>query len=184
MYWLPILMYYTGARREEIAQLWVRDVRFGEGQTPHLNILSAESGEDGGRTVKTAASRRLIPLHGDLGRLGFFDYVQSLDAGGQLFPKLRPSPSGYFGANFGKRWAQYLRETVKLTSPANPSHGFRHTFKTLCRLAGIPEDVGDAICGHIGQSRVARSYGEMPLVRMAQEIEKLPSAPLAALAAS
>lgn len=181
-YWLPVLMYYTGARREEIAQLWVRDVRFGDGQIPHLSILNAESDEDNGRTVKTAASRRLIPLHRDLKRLGFFEYVQTLDAGGQLFPKLRRSPSGYFGANFGKRWAQYLRETVKLASPANPSHGFRHTFKTLSRLTGIPEDVGDAISGHVGQSRVARSYGEMPLARMAEELEKLPSAPLAGLA--
>ena len=183
-YWLPILMYYTGARREEIAQLLVRDVRYDTGQIAYLNILNAEADEDDGRTVKTAGSRRAIPLHRDLERLGFFAYVQSLDSDGQLFPKLKPNPSGYFGANFGKRWAQYLRDTVKLTSPANPSHGFRHTFKTLCRLVGIPEDVGDAISGHAGQSRVARSYGEMPLARMAQELEKLPSAPLAALAVS
>lgn len=178
-YWLPLLMYYTGARREEIAQLWVRDVRLIEGEIPHLNILNSEAEEDGGRSVKTAGSRRLIPLHTDLQKLGFFDYVRSLDAGGQLFPKLKPTPSGYFGSNFGKRWAQYLRETVKLQSPANPSHGFRHTFKTLCRAAGIPEDVGDAITGHAGHSRVARSYGEMPLSRMAEELAKFPSAPLA-----
>ena len=183
-YWLPILMYYTGARREEIAQLSVRDVCYGTGQIPYLNILNAETDEDNGRTVKTTSSRRAIPLHKDLERLGFFAYVQSLDSEGQLFPKLQPNPTGYFGANFGKRWAQYLRDSVKLTSPASPSHGFRHTFKTLSRLVGIPEDVGDAISGHAGHSRVARSYGVMPLARMAQELEKLPSAPLAALAGS
>lgn len=180
-YWLPLLMYYTGARREEIAQLWVRDVKLTEGEISHLNILNAEADEDEGRSVKTAGSRRLIPLHADLERLGFFEYVRSLDAGGQLFPKLKRTPAGYYGTNFGKRWAQYLKETVKLQSPANPSHGFRHTFKTLCRTVGIPEEVGDRITGHAGPSRGGRGYGEMPLPRMAQEIAKFPSAPLALL---
>ena len=181
-YWLPLLLYYTGARREELAQLQVADVLRSEDGIDYLSILDTEGEDDGERSVKTKGSRRRIPLHPDLIARGFLDYVASQPKGGQLFPALKPNPAGYFGANFGKRWSEYLRKTVKLDSPVSPIHGFRHTFKTLCRDAGIPEDVHDAITGHAGPGGIARDYGSMPLRRMAQELGKLPSAPLSGMA--
>ena len=123
----------------------------------------------------------MIPLHADLIGRGLLAYVESLPAG-QLFPKLKPDPKGYFGANFGKRWASYLRETVKLATSASPSHGFRHTFKTLCREVGIPEDVHDAITGHAGRRQVARGYGRMPVTTMARELAKFPTLPVGCVA--
>lgn len=172
--WLPLLLYYTGARREELAQLQVSDVRRSEDGIWHLSILAVEGEDDGDRGVKTESSRRLIPLHADLVRRQFLDYVQSLPKDGQLFPGLTPNPAGYYGANFGKHWGVYLRDVVKLDSPASPSHGFRHAFKTLCRSVGIPEDVHDAITGHVGKGGVARDYGSMPLMRMADALNALP----------
>lgn len=174
MYWLPILLYYTGARREELCQLTVKDVQE-EDSTPYLAILSLDE-DDAGRTVKTEGSRRQVPIHDDLVSLGFLDYVRSMPRDGQLFPFLKASPGGFYGANVGKAWAKYLREIVKLQSPASPSHGFRHTFKTLSRQVSIPVDVHDAITGHDDGS-VSRDYGSMPLSRMAEEMNRLPSLP-------
>ncbi len=177
VFWLPLLMYYTGARREELAQLAVSDVLVGEGGVACLSILATLGEDDRGRTVKTLGSRRQVPLHPDLIRLGLVDYANGLPPEGQLFPNLRPNPDGYYGVNWGKAWAQYLRGVVLLDSPASPAHGFRHTFKTLCRQAGIPEDVHDAITGH-SSGAVGRGYGIMPLSRMLEELAKLPSAPI------
>lgn len=174
-YWMPLLMYYTGARREELAQLAARDVRISSEGIPCLSILAMPDEDDPDRGVKTEGSRRMIPLHPDLVERGFLEYAQSVPKGGQLFPKLKPSPAGFYGANFGKRWAAYLRDVVGLDTSVSPSHGFRHTFKTLCREVGIPEDVHDAITGHAGAGMVARDYGQMPLVRMAAEIARYPS---------
>ncbi|CAN7212505.1 DUF6538 domain-containing protein [Variovorax paradoxus] len=174
-YWMPLLMYYTGARREELAQLAARDVRISSEGIPCLSILAMPDDDDSDRGVKTEGSRRMIPLHPDLVQRGFLDYAQGVPVGGQLFPKLKPSPAGFYGANFGKRWAAYLRDVVGLDTSVSPSHGFRHTFKTLCREVGIPEDVHDAITGHAGVGAVARDYGQMPLVRMAAEIARYPS---------
>lgn len=173
-YWMPLLLYYTGARREELAQLAVRDVQTSEEGIAFLSIMATPDEDDGERGVKTEGSRRFIPVHPHLLELGFMTYVASVPIDGQLFPLLKASPDGYYGTNFGKRWATYLRETVELTSTASPAHGFRHTFKTLCRQVGIPEDVHDAITGHAGTSRVARDYGSMPLVRKAVEIDRFP----------
>lgn len=174
-YWMPLLMYYTGARREELAQLKVQDVLITSGP-PRLSILAMDDDEDGTRSVKTLGSRRLIPLHPDLIKRGFLTYFSGQpDRAGQLFPGLKPSPTGYYGSNFGKRWADYLKTVVGLDGSVSPSHGFRHTFKTLSRSVGIPEDVHDAITGHANGS-VARTYGAMPISRMAEEIAKFPLA--------
>jgi integrase len=172
---MPLLMYYTGARREELAQLRARDVRrtFAAQALPHLSILASED-DDEGRGVKTEGSRRLVPLHADLIARGFLEYTESVPKDGPLFPKLTANPQGFYGANFGKRWGVYVREVVGIIG-VSPSHGFRHTFKTLAREVGISEEVHDAITGHSGGSRVAREYGEMPLKRMAQELQSFPS---------
>ncbi len=176
-YWLPLLMYYTGARREEVAQLRARDALNSEEEVPYLSILATQGDDDGGRTVKTLGSRRKVPLHPDLIALGFLEYAKAIPPDGQLFPKLKPNPAGYYGVNWGRAWAHYLRSVIGLDCSASPAHGFRHTFKTLCRQQGIPEDVHDAITGHSNGS-VGRDYGTMPLKRIAQELSKLPQAPL------
>lgn len=176
-YWLPLLMYYTGARREEVAQLRARDALNSEEEVPYLSILATQGDDDGGRTVKTLGSRRKVPLHPDLITLGFLEYAKAIPPDGQLFPKLKPNPAGYYGVNWGRAWAHYLRSVIGLDCSASPAHGFRHTFKTLCRQQGIPEDVHDAITGHSNGS-VGRDYGTMPLKRIAQELSKLPQAPL------
>lgn len=55
-----------------------------------------------------------------------------------------------------------------------PMHGFRHTFKTICRDSGLPRDVHERITGHRGRS-VGDSYGSQSLIAMYAEIRKLPS---------
>lgn len=175
LYWLPILLYYTGARREELCQLRVIDVQAEEGVT-FLSILGTPDDDDDGRTVKTESSRRRVPLHPDLLALGFMDYYGTLPASGLLFPSLQRNHRGFYSTNVAKAWTKYLRNVVSLDSPASPLHGFRHTFKTLSRQVGIPEDVHDAITGHSDGS-VSREYGGMPLSRMLEELRRYPSAP-------
>ncbi len=174
LYWMPLLAAYTGARQNELAQLYVRDMR----QTPeglhYLSILNDDADDGHGRRVKTASSRRDVPLHADLFALGLGAYVESLPSSGQLFPKLAQDTLGKFGQSFGRHWGPYLVKVVGLDSPAAPMHGFRHAFKTLCRGVGIPDDVHEAITGHSGGT-VGRSYGSMPLARMAEELLKFPS---------
>lgn len=170
LYWLPLLMIYTGARREELAQLLVADVR--QDDDSGIWYLSIAPGE--GKTVKTLSSRRKVPLHADLLALGFIDYRNSLTASGRLFPKLEEHPDNGYGHAVGKAWAKYLKEVVKLDSQASPSHGFRHAFKTLCREVGIETAVSDWITGHAAPN-VGATYGSNPLCRMASELEKFPS---------
>lgn len=101
--------------------------------------------------------------------------MENLPARGQLFPELKPNPTGWYGHNFGKRWGIYLRETALLDSPVASAYGFRHTFITMCRTVGVPEEIRDAMTGH-DDGKVSRQYGERHLLKTQHEqLEHLPS---------
>ncbi len=135
----------------------------------------SEDGADDDRTLKTKGSHRLVVIHQDLIDLGFIEYVEGLPACGRLFPAPKPNPTGWYGHNFGKRWGVYLREVAELETPVSPSHSFRHSFKTMCREAGIPEEIHDAITGHDDGS-VSRRYGERHLLKIqSEQLGRLPS---------
>ncbi|MCG7814714.1 hypothetical protein MI353_18465, partial [Alteromonas sp. MCA-1] len=57
VYWLPLLAYYTGCRAEELAQLYVSDIR----ETDGVHYLSIEAGAPD-KSVKNAGSTRYVPL--------------------------------------------------------------------------------------------------------------------------
>jgi len=170
LYWLPLLMVYHGGRREELAQLSAEDVR--RCNDSGIWYLSLRPDEE--KTVKAANSRRRVPLHPDIVALGFLDYVVALPDSGQLFPKLKPHKANGYGHAVGSAWAKYLRNQVGLDTEADPSHGFRHAFKTMAREVGIPEEVSHWITGHHAPNEGSK-YGSNPLVRMAEELRKLPS---------
>jgi integrase len=54
-----------------------------------------------------------------------------------------------------------------------PSHGWRHRFKTQCREHGIADGTYDAIQGHSGKTASA-NYGDVPLKTKKAAIDKLP----------
>ncbi len=167
LYWMPLLMAYTGARREELAQLLVSDVKEIEG----IWCLDLREGE--AQSLKTSSSRRKVPLHSDLMALGFLDYLRALPSDGRAFPKLKMHKANGYGHAVGRMWSRYL-DNIGVSSDASPSHGFRHTFKTLCRESQIPGEVHDWITGHASGS-VGDTYGRNPVSRMAWELKKYPS---------
>lgn len=58
----PVLMTYTGARREEVAQLLVSDLE--QDAESGVWCLAIRPGD--GKSLKTASNRRKVPLHDDL----------------------------------------------------------------------------------------------------------------------
>ncbi|KVF78907.1 hypothetical protein WS75_06425 [Burkholderia sp. FL-7-2-10-S1-D7] len=80
-YWVPLLGLYTGARIEELCQLAPGDV-FEESGHWCIRFVNDEAE---GQRVKNAGSVRRIPLHAELIRLGFLEYVASRRDQGRLF---------------------------------------------------------------------------------------------------
>jgi integrase len=137
-YWIPLLALYSGARVSELCQLTVKDID-ARGSVPMLSIT--DEGE--GQQVKTSAGVRTVPIHSELIRLGFLDYVGTLPPEGSLWPALRQrkdKPGGYFSDWFGK-----YRNAHGL---GHDFHSFRHTVRSELVEAGISEPIIDRLCGH------------------------------------
>lgn len=178
-FWLPLLSLFTGARLEELGQLAPEDVREEHYDDGNGNRASAwvirltDAGEEQG--LKNASSVRRVPLHAELLRLGFVEFATARKGKARLFYELRPDTKGVETGLWSKWFGRWLRKTCGVTDERIVFHSFRHTFKDLCRDAGIPEDVHDALTGHSGSNGIARAYGSdrYPLRPLVQAIQKV-----------
>ena len=165
-YWLPLLALFDGARLNELAPLCVDDVKLDAASG--VRFITVIEDADTGRSVKTESSVRAVPIHSELVRIGFLEFVdhvgQSEGSSARLFPMLTPGPKGGFGEAFSKWFGRYKRG-LGIENPSSVFHSFRHGFKDALRAAGVNEDVNDALTGHSGGNSVARSYGWKDMVR-------------------
>jgi len=166
LFWLPLLGIFSGARLNELAPLCVEDVK--TDAASGVRFMTVIEDEEEGRSVKTEGSVRAIPIHSELIRIGFVEFVEHARKSGgqsaQLFPKLTPGPKGGFGEAFSKWFGRYKRK-LGITNPGSVFHSFRHGFKDALRAASVNEDINDALTGHSGGNSVARGYGWKEMVR-------------------
>ena len=142
-YWIPLLGLYTGARIGELAQLRTSNIfKVDE----HFIIEVTDLDE--GKKLKTAASNRRIPVHPELVRLGFLDYVAAVHAAGHtsIWPRLKLNankPGAGISAWFGT-----FRRSIGLSDKNPDFHCFRHSVRTQMSRAGVDPKVQDHITGH------------------------------------
>jgi len=148
-YFVPLLGLYTGARQNELCQLYVRDV-YQEEKTGIWVIDINEDAPD--KRLKRFSHARLVPVHRDLIELGFLTYVKSL-RGARVFPELKFKRDGY-GQTFS-RWFNEVYRSDKWCDVGNGEgesknfHSFRHTFVTeLSNVHDIPQHKVAHIVGH------------------------------------
>jgi len=164
-HWLPWLALYTGARLEELGQLRVADVRHEDG----VDYLAIEPGD--GKRVKTKSSKRRVPIHPELIKLGLLGFVEGQRAAGQvrLFPELKGSRFSLTAA-WSKYWGRHVR-SLGITDRRKVLHSLRHGWKTAARSV-MSEELHDAITGHSNGS-VGRAYGNVPLKALAEAMAKV-----------
>lgn len=164
-HWLPWLALYTGARLEELGQLRTADVRVEDG----VDYLAIEPGD--GKRVKTKSSRRRVPIHPELIKLGFLAFVESQKEAGEvrLFPELKGTRFSLTAA-WSKWWGRHARG-LGITDRRKVLHSFRHGWKTAARSV-MSEELHDAITGHSNGS-VGRAYGSVPLRVLAESMAKV-----------
>lgn len=167
-YWLPLMLLWTGARPEELAQLMIHDVRQDAGSGRWVLQITDEGvhPHKGQRVLKTTAARRTFPLPAKLLELNFLDYVAALRSAGEtaLFPALRPKGErNLLFAGFGEWWGKYLKEhQVPLAVGKRPAREFRHTWTTAARVCRVPREARIFIQGHQASDPSTNDkYGEL-----------------------
>ena len=145
-FWIPLLALYHGSRLEEVADLYGRDVFedvWQGGRTWAIRVTPTEEDAETGvkeRRLKTDNAKRTIPLHPELVRLGFLDYVQTTAPGPDdpVFPDIEPQGAdGKRGPRI-TRWFGEYRRTLGLDRPGVGMHAMRHT--AITRLSDVITD--------------------------------------------
>lgn len=171
-YWTPLLGAFTGARREEIAGLAPADIVEIDG----IPCLSIEDSEQ--RRIKNISSRRTVPIHSRLIKLGFLEFVARARTEGRsdLFPDLREPASGQHGRKLGRRMRQIIDKTFGAASKGLSFHSLRHYVQgALEHLPGVSEKMLRDLVGHEGKDSHDRNYSKpTPPALLREVIEKLP----------
>jgi integrase len=160
-FWLPVLALYTGARLSELGHLTADKVKVDAQSGVALLYFVTEKAR--GKRTKTDASERVVPVHSEVIRLGFLDYVEarrSADgADAWLFPSLSPA-NGSAGVPAWSKWfGRYLRDEGGVTDKAKVFHSFRHAVKDALRRGAADHEIREALIGHAQASTVSGGYG-------------------------
>lgn len=171
-YYAPLLWYYTSACREEICGLEIADVTV-DHPTPHFeirdNLTRGRDGEKAGE--KRAARRRYLPIHPELIRLGFLDYVEAIRKEGHvaLFPELYPAGAEKRGgAFFYERAWQHMVEFIadKLPLPTNGRgkgpdiHSIRALGSSFYEVDGVNDNMRADVMGHAREGTNGKHYSK------------------------
>lgn len=174
-YWIPLLTYYLGARREEVTKLMVPDYDESDG-IPYLRIDYTDTGR-----IKSEASRRSLPLHSELVRLGFPEFVRAMERAGSviLFPECKPTnKTQNYGDVFYKNAWTHIKAKGEL-SPSATLHGNRHRFNTDLREGRVSAENRSEMMGHSNHrgdvETVDRYTKAAQLSLLLEEVNKLPN---------
>lgn len=176
-FWLPLISLFTGARLTEIGQLLTEDIQEEQG-IRYFFITTESDSEDGDsdKSLKTASSHRRVPIHPELIRCGFMEYVGTMKEAGhtRLFPAIKSAANRPLTASFSQWFGNYKRKVFVIADARKTFHSFRHTFKDACRVSDINKELHDKLTGHASGNE-GDNYGDdfYPLQPLAKAISKL-----------
>jgi integrase len=158
-YWVPLLGLLTDARESELCQLHTEDIK----QDRQTKLWVIDINDDDDKRLKTPeSSKRRVPIHVQLKRLGFLDFVEDMKAQGskRLFPDEQRNSTGEFSA-FSKRFNRFKealgvkRDDKRLRD----FHCFRHGVSDYLVANGHQQYVINAILGH-AQAKESQSVSD------------------------
>jgi len=180
--WLPLVSLFSGMRVNEIAQLHAGDVlQDQESGIWYFNVELSEEGEgEGAKRVKSAAARRMIPVHPTLESLGFIDYVKKVHADGspRYWMNLSQTGRGYhksfanwFLGNGSGNKSGFLRKHVTTDTKIN-FHSLRHTFADALKQSGVVHHTAAELMGHAQEDMTFGRYGKSGSLQLKLEALK------------
>tara|TARA_Y100000052_G_scaffold8201_4_gene8070 strand:+ start:55664 stop:57136 length:1473 start_codon:yes stop_codon:yes gene_type:complete len=170
-FWLPLIGLHTGARMNEICQLYHDDLVQIE---DHLFFKFCEDRPD--QKLKTRSSRRLIPVHRKLLDMNFEEYIYWSKEQGhdRLFQSLTLTRDGY--SKNASNWFSRFRKSHNLrkTDKKQDFHSFRHNVSDYFKQSDISDTQAAAILGHADQTITYGRYGkDLEVSKLIELIEKL-----------
>jgi integrase len=165
-YFVPLIGWYTGMRREEICGLMLDDIEVVGGHW-QFNVRPTEI-----RRLKTITSARKLPIASELMRLGLPDYVSALRAAGEtmLFPEsVAESGKGTMGDAYYKNIWTKIAAALPFLKTGQATHSFRHTVIDSMKGEGFSAEIRADFAGQklLTETEGRYSKAHMKLLRKA-----------------
>ncbi len=162
LFWTLLLAPFTGCRLDELGKLRPGNIKTYDG-IPYIAIepdrLRVRQEQEGpAKRMKTASTKRDIPLHSTLLEAGFLDMVAAQRAEGTewLFPELKTNKYGSRTQRLSRVMNDFL-DAIGLSDPELVFYSFRHTGKRAVR-GKVAKEIVDLLFGHADGS-VSTLYG-------------------------
>ena len=156
-YWIPLLCMWHGFRVREACQVHLEDVDL-RALTLIIRSDDTETSMGPERSVKNETTVREVPIHPELIRLGFPDFVnraETLYRLGPLFPSALPAPgsrSPKWGRAYEQAYLRHVRDKLGF-GHGYGSHSFRHSLEDRIRaakaLSNWPNGLSSAYTGRV-----------------------------------
>ena len=161
-FWSPLLGLLTGMRIGEICQLEVGDIQMHAG----INVISVNSESalqfnTGGKTLKTQSASRYVPIHPELIKIGFLEFVNEKRERKEirLFNRSKNNTNANDVKSFSSFFKRFL-EHNEITGRKVVFHSFRHNFRDALREGNISLEIVWKLGGWSGGSgRTDAKYG-------------------------
>lgn len=165
-YFVPMLLTYLGARRNEITGLAVEDVSETE------NGWAIEIRINQFHRVKNVQSLRMLPVPEEVLRLGFVPYVRALRELGHeaLFPELHhPDRRNDHGDRFYDDFKPLVDVSDRVEAWERFLHALRHGQADTLKQAGVSPELINDISGRLNKDETSVRYTNvagLPLIRV------------------
>ncbi|ATX82580.1 Phage integrase, N-terminal SAM-like domain [Mariprofundus ferrinatatus] len=170
-FWIMLIGAFTGARLGEICQLKIDDVKHIAQDDSSGWVFDINELDD--KEVKRTSAIRMVPIHSELVKLGFLDYVEERKKKGsnQVFD-LNRGPNGSWSYYMSKRYGYRFRKGRFGKS----FHNWRHTVcDMLMKNPGVLSEEQDALVGHKlsgeGRTTYGKGFGYITLKKTVEAIK-------------
>ena len=166
--WGTLLAMFTGARLREVAQLLPSDIRSEDG------IWYIDINADGEKkSLKSPAAKRRVPIHAELIRLGFLEWVEGCAKQPRLFMSFTHNTKEGYGRNLG-RWFGTFLTRISMKEDGLVFHSLRHSAITRMRQASVELSLVQEIVGHERDTVTDGYFGEgYTLAQKKEALEKI-----------
>ncbi len=172
-FWIPLLALYSGMRLGEILQLEPKNLKCEDG-VYYFDLDNKEN-------LKTSQSKRCIPLHPELIKIGLLKHINLKHINKQ---KKRKSNSYIFddiprckkkmSNKYSGKFSEYIKR-IDVKRKKNSFHSFRHNFEDAMVRAEVSQRSKFAIAGHSGNREWStnHAYGQNNISQIHKELSKI-----------
>lgn len=164
-FWVPLICLFMGLRPNEACQLLVDDLKVTAKGTHYLDIVATADDEAplSAKTVKTASSRRRIPVHPELVRIGILDFIncqRKSKSAPRLFPTLKPDGYGNWASKALRSFNRtFIPQAITLVERQS-FYSLRHNFRDALRRCKAPPESLEALGGWSQGKVTSSNYGD------------------------